>query len=172
MRWVLLLVLTLAGNLGAQTRPTGLNVFTYYAGTLTPQGFRLTWTDPNVKDSFLIERQAGTGAFERRTVVLPGLRTWEDPGPFDPAQIYGYRVLSQAGVGYSEPTATVYGRIQPLPGSRGVGVGLSVDRPTICTQHVGFWSTHQRVLFRCDASNRWPVYYRPMPYPLPATFSP
>ena len=63
-------------------------------------------------------------------------------------------------------------------GTRGVGVGLLASRPSTCTTGVAYWATDRGswnttvggesgMLYRCTATNKWSLYYKPYTYPHP-----
>ena len=63
-------------------------------------------------------------------------------------------------------------------GTSGVGVGPIADRPSSCTQGVGYWATDEGEwnsknpgpdgqLYKCTAANTWSLYYKPYTYPHP-----
>jgi hypothetical protein len=66
----------------------------------------------------------------------------------------------------------------PFNGSSGTGWGTLANRPSTCTQGVGYWATDQGnwnqsgsgsqgELFVCSAANTWSLYYTPYTYPHP-----
>ena len=68
----------------------------------------------------------------------------------------------------------------PFNGTVGTGFGTLANRPTTCTQHVGYWATDQGnwnqsghggqgQLYVCSATNTWTLYYTPYTYPHPLT---
>ena len=68
----------------------------------------------------------------------------------------------------------------PFNGTSGMGHGVLADRPTTCTQDVGYWATDQGdwnqsgsggqgELFLCTATNTWTLSYTPYTYPHPLT---
>jgi len=71
-------------------------------------------------------------------------------------------------------------------GKHGVGCGPLANRPTTCTEGVGYWATNQSctevaddslganprtpiqgILYRCESANKWTTYYTPYKYPHP-----
>jgi hypothetical protein len=66
----------------------------------------------------------------------------------------------------------------PFNGTVGTGYGTLANRPTTCTQGVGYWATDQGnwnrsgaggqgELFVCTSTNTWSLYYTPYTYPHP-----
>lgn len=72
----------------------------------------------------------------------------------------------------------------PFDGTTGVGFGTLANRPTTCTQGVGYFATDQGtwnhsgngfgqgVLYTCSATNTWTASYTPYTYPHPLTGNP
>lgn len=49
----------------------------------------------------------------------------------------------------------------------GTASGLLSNRPSSCTQGVGYWATDTSTLYQCGASNTWSTHYTPYAYPHP-----
>ena len=87
------------------------------------------------------------------------------------ANVYEYS--SQAE--YVEPDYNYWKYNPSNDGRSGVGVGPLANRPSTCTNGVGYWATDQGswnstgadgVLYRCEGG-RWVKYFEPLEYPHP-----
>lgn len=100
------------------------------------------------------------------------------PGVSVPSDGSSTRVLANRDYYGQVSDAAQTSATSPFNGTTGTGYGTLANRPTSCTEGVGYWATDQGnwntysssqegELFVCTATNTWTMSYEPYTYPHP-----